>query len=117
MERDLSIFFTRAATYVRREKEREPRRERHARRSARFLLGTSRIIREPGEHIVSGGQMPPSRRLRVESKHRRQKGYLARKGRGVSTVVLFHRRRKRRERCNAATLTVLHLRKRSECLF
>jgi len=28
------------------------------------------IIREPGRRL---GQMPPSRRLRVESKHRRQK--------------------------------------------
>lgn len=75
------IHFLHACRHVRKEKEREPRRGRHARRSARFLLGTSRIIREPGEHIVSGGQMPPSRRLRVESKHRRQKGHLARKGR------------------------------------
>lgn len=34
------------------------------------------------------GQMPPSRRLRVESKHRRQKGHLARKGRRGLVVVV-----------------------------
>lgn len=87
------VDFLDACRHVREEKEREPKRGRHARRSARFPLGTSRIIREPGgEHIASGGQMPPSRRLRVESKHRRQKGHLARKGRRVSIVPLLLQR-------------------------